>query len=230
MVARDIPGPPLPLSLLADLHGDNLPGGVQRRVRAVVRHDPEAQHTLHAFDRVQRELRSLGEGDDDPPIPADVADRLHTALATADSGVVPFVRPAPRHRALGAAAAVIAALALATGILVLRPYPGPTSQAGPTAQAPHGTTPVDLPPALMLAAVGRIEVRGPLADPVAMRRCLAAAGIDRPLLGSMSTNLGGRDAVLLVAPGAQPGRITALAVGAGCAPGDPQILARREIG
>ncbi|WP_327148987.1 hypothetical protein [Nocardia sp. NBC_01329] len=102
----------------------------------------------------------------------------------------------------------------------------------------HATDPTAAPPlsesiepslgldtAVALRALGRNDVRGRLADPAALTACVRAVGIDRPVLGSTDMDFRGREAVLVLVGGRNGAQITALVVGSGCGPGNPEVLA-----
>jgi hypothetical protein len=88
----------------------------------------------------------------------------------------------------------------------------------------------DLPAAQVLGAMGRSDLTGPLAAPGAVTACVAAAGLDRSVLGSMNVTYHGKPAALILLTGPHPPKITALVVGIHCAPGDPEVLEIRDIG
>ncbi|GAB2698365.1 hypothetical protein [Nocardia thraciensis] len=100
----------------------------------------------------------------------------------------------------------------------------PTTRSGPPAL---DGDPSD---AVLLSALGRNDVAGPLGLPGAMTRCVAAAGLDRTVLGSMDVTFRDRPAVVILLTSARPPKITALVVGTGCGPGDAQVLEQRDIG
>ncbi|MBB5913789.1 hypothetical protein BJY24_002656 [Nocardia transvalensis] len=127
-----------------------------------------------------------------------------------------------------AAVAVIAGTVVAVDAVRGRdtiPNAFPTKQTG----APHpGGDPTD---AVLLSALGRNDVSGPLGAPGALAGCVtAAAGIDRTVLGSMDFTYQGRPAVVILLTALRPPKITALVVGPGCGPGDAQRLEMRDIG
>lgn len=79
--SMNVPQPPYPVELIADLHADNLPPAVESRLWPLVRRDPDAVEVLHALDRVTDRLRALGtESSGETAIPADIAARLNNAL------------------------------------------------------------------------------------------------------------------------------------------------------
>ncbi|WP_280262862.1 hypothetical protein [Nocardia wallacei] len=138
-----------------------------------------------------------------------------------------------RSRRLRWLTAVAAAVAVLAGSLIAvdavrdrdtAPQASPTTQPG----APHlDGDPSD---AVLLSALGRNDVAGPLGLPGAMTRCVAAAGLDRTVLGSMDVTFRDRPAVVILLTSARPPKITALVVGTGCGPGDAQVLEQRDIG
>lgn len=140
----------------------------------------------------------------------------------------------PRRRPvlawLGAAAAAFVLLAGIGVGLGLRGSgdDGPPPIAQPSASS---TTPGDsLDATAALAALGRHEVEGPLADSAALESCVEAAGLDRPVLGSMNFTYRGSEAVLILLAGPASPKITALVVGPECSVDDPQVLDITDIG
>ncbi|MGS2807638.1 hypothetical protein [Nocardia sp. MW-W600-9] len=129
---------------------------------------------------------------------------------------------------LAAAAAAVAVLAGAGAVVTTLNTTDGTPTAAPFTEP---DTPGDeLTTAAALSALGKREVRGPLADEAALARCVAANGIDRTVLGASSITFRGTDAVLVLVIGPKPPTITALVVGAGCTTGAPEQLALRDIG
>ncbi len=88
----------------------------------------------------------------------------------------------------------------------------------------------DMSSAAMFDVVGRNDVTGPLAGPEAMASCVQAAIPNRTVLGSTNVTFHGEPAILILLTGTRPPKITALVVGAGCGPADPQIFEIRDIG
>ncbi|MGV9821281.1 hypothetical protein [Nocardia xishanensis] len=133
-----------------------------------------------------------------------------------------------RLRWFAAAAAVLAVIA-GTGIGVQLSR---GDEVTPTAQPTPSNGPLgdDLTPTAALAALGRNDVTGPLGNRVALERCVAAAGLDRGVLGSMNMKYQGKDAVLILLTGPAQNKVTALVVGPGCAAGDPQVKNVTDIG
>ncbi|MEG8183349.1 hypothetical protein GZH49_33335 [Nocardia terpenica] len=84
--------------------------------------------------------------------------------------------------------------------------------------------------AVLLSAMGRTDITGPLAGPGALTGCLTANGLDRTVLGSMNVTFHGRPGVLILLTGPKPPKITALVVGTGCGPGNPDPITIRDIG
>ncbi|HLS77215.1 MAG TPA: hypothetical protein VK083_10535 [Nocardia sp.] len=177
-----------------------------------------------------------------PPFADAPSADAHPAAAThPDPAVGPTARPAtatalrPRRRPavrwIAAAAAALAVLAGAGIGVGLRGSGGdsapPVAQPTPTTAAPSGDS---LDTAAALSALGRHEVRGPLGDDAALAACVRAAGLERPVLGSMNFTYRGEEAVLILLAGPQPPKITALVVGPGCGADDPQVLDVTDIG
>ncbi|MEU0542571.1 hypothetical protein [Nocardia sp. NPDC005978] len=136
-------------------------------------------------------------------------------------------RPSRRWRWLTTAAAATALLA--GGVVAVDAVR--TRDTGGTA-VPIAETRLaaDTPPTVMLGAMGRHELSGPLAVGTAFPDCLRAAGLDRPVLGARSVVFGGEQAVLVLLAGTPAPRITAVVLAADCAAGAARVLATTDIG
>ncbi|MFE5287930.1 hypothetical protein ACFRAQ_23415 [Nocardia sp. NPDC056611] len=136
-------------------------------------------------------------------------------------------RPSRRLRWLTAAAA---AAALAAGAVVAVD----ALSTRPTTPAAQPTAGDELDPALspgvVLTAMGRHDITGPLAAGTALTDCLRAADLDRQVLGSRSVVFSGTPGVLVLLQGPKAPQITAAVLGTNCAPGHPQVLGRTDIG
>ncbi|WP_019932019.1 hypothetical protein [Nocardia sp. BMG111209] len=259
MTARPVPQPPFSPTLLADLHAGNLAPELSDRLRPAVCDDPEATRFLRSLDDVSTELHRLGTDPlilhPVPPRVSANLDRLLDALAAgadpaalasgrppaATAAVLPLPRrprsprrevPRPRWGVAVAAAAAVAAGGVGVGVAVHNRPAAPNALPA-TSTAPHADSAVPtggLSAAALLDALGRNDVSGPLARPGALAACAAAAGLDRTVLGAMNTRYGSDPAVLILLAGPQPPTVTALVVGPGCGPGDPQLLETRDIG
>ncbi|WP_067978079.1 hypothetical protein [Nocardia caishijiensis] len=169
-------------------------------------------------------------------VPADAelesGDRI-TSVPTIDAaqpGPISLAQYRSRRRMgfLAAAAATIAVLAGAGYVVKSLDTTDGTPTAAPlTEPASPGD---DITTAAALSALGKRDVRGPLADEAALTRCVRANGIDRAVLGASSITFRGDDAVLVLLTGPQTPTITALVVGTGCTTGAPSRLALRDIG
>ncbi|WP_227979020.1 hypothetical protein [Nocardia spumae] len=130
-------------------------------------------------------------------------------------------------------AAAAAAVAVVAGSLVafdaLRDRPV-TPNALPAKQSTPLALDEDMSSGAVLNVLGRNDVSGPLAGPGAITSCVKAAIPDRTVLGSTNVTYHGESAVLILLTGPRPPKITALVVGSGCSPADPQILEIRDIG
>lgn len=182
---------------------------------------------------------------DSPPSPADipppalvsappVLDRAGpgTAFEPADPTAPVSLDARRRRRRLAAGLAAAAVFVVAIGATFFT-VGGSDTDTAPTAAPPPsaGTEPgPGLDTAVALRALGRNDVGGRLADPSALTACVAAAGIDRPVLGSADMDFHGREAVLILVGGRNGAHITALVVGPGCAPGNPDVLTTTDIG
>ncbi|MFC4376501.1 hypothetical protein ACFO5K_20605 [Nocardia halotolerans] len=134
-----------------------------------------------------------------------------------------------RMRLLAAAAATVAVLAGAGAVFTTLD----TTENGTPTAAPFldpADPGDDLTVAAALSALGKRDVRGPLADDAALTRCVRANGIDRTVLGASSITFRGDEAVLVLVNGARTPTITALVVGTDCTTGAPNQLAVRDIG
>ncbi|MFD4429825.1 hypothetical protein [Nocardia sp. NPDC058497] len=242
-----MPQPPFPSELLADLHADNLAPELREQLWPTVSTDPDALRYLNQLDEVNAHLRRLGNDERVMHrMPDDVADRMFRFVAELDAGDGPTERLTPpelpaeppvslaRYRSrrrmglLAAAAATVAVLAGAGAVVgTLDTTDGTPTAAKFTEPATPGD---ELTTAAALSALGKREVRGPLADDAALTRCVQANGIDRAVLGASSITFRGTDAVLVLVVGPAPPTITALVVGASCTTGTPEQLALRDIG
>ncbi|WP_378545153.1 hypothetical protein [Nocardia rhizosphaerae] len=255
-----MPQPPFPSELLADLHGDNLAPELREQLLPQVSTDPDALHYLNQLDEVNAHLRTLGADEHVVHrMPDDVADRMFRFIAELDAGdgptdrvtplavappvqepsaPIPQVPEAPvslaryrSRRGLGLLAAAAAAVAVIAGagavVSTFGTTDGTPSAAPSTAPAAGGD---ELTVTAALSALGKRDVRGPLADEAALERCVQANDVDRAVLGASSITFRGADAVLVLVAGPQPPTITALVVGPGCATGSPEQLALRDIG
>ncbi|MFF0532279.1 hypothetical protein ACFYT3_28360 [Nocardia amikacinitolerans] len=177
-------------------------------------------------DAALRDQRVLGNGSE-PTASEDRTERIATPIPLAEHHSR-TQRPSRRLRWIAAAAAVLAVLA-GTGIGVQLFRGGDvTTTAKPTPTDDQLGD--DLTPTAALAALGRNDVTGPLGNRPALTRCVAAAGMDRAVLGSMNMRYQGKDAVLILLSGTAQGKITALVVGPGCTTGDPQVRKVTDIG
>ncbi|MET8773758.1 hypothetical protein ABZV58_01915 [Nocardia sp. NPDC004654] len=171
-------------------------------------------------DAALRDQRVLGNGSE-PTASEDRTERIATPISLAH-------RRSRRLRLVAAAAAVLAVIAgTGIGVQMLRDGDATTSAKPTPTNDQIGD---DLTPTAALAALGRNDVTGPLGSRGALTRCVAAAGLDRAVLGSMNMRYQGKDAVLILLTGTAQGKITALVVGPGCTTGDPQVRKVTDIG
>lgn len=126
--------------------------------------------------------------------------------------------------------AVAAAAAVLAGGVVALDAVRTRDTASTGAQAAEIQLPAGLPQAMVLTAMGRHEISGPLARGNALSDCLRAADLDRPVLGSRSIVYQNNPAVLVLLAGPHAPQITAAVLGTGCTAGNPQILETRDIG
>ncbi|MCX4096513.1 hypothetical protein [Nocardia sp. alder85J] len=182
-----------------------------------------------------------GQSAMDGELPA-VNSELPAVNSELSPAVLPFGPPPAARSARGlrprwGAAAAAAAVALVAGglaaVAAVHDRPATTAASGAattTPSAPAAASTGGLSRTALLDALGRDDVSGPLSRPDALTACVAAAGLDRTVLGAVNTGYQGDPAVLILLAGPQPPTITALVVGPGCRPGDPQLLETRDIG
>jgi hypothetical protein len=239
--------PPFDPELLADLHAGVLEPEFADRLRAATSQDPEALRTLDALDAVRSDLGALRTFDAPaPPIPPEVLASVEAALADAPAPPIPLatrLRRNPVRLAAAAASVVVLGAGAVIGVAQLRTDTRPNpSQPATSLIAQPSTEPTNgadagvdigdsLRPATAMSVLGHSSL-GPLESPAALEACLLANGIDptRPLLGSGPVQLRGAAGILMLFAGPRPPQITALAVGTGCAAGNPATLARADIG
>ncbi|WP_051179640.1 hypothetical protein [Nocardia concava] len=139
----------------------------------------------------------------------------------------PLERPSRRLRWLTVAAAVAAVVA---GAVVAVDALGTHPATSGTKLAADATLDASMPPTVLLTAMGRHDITGPLAAGDALTTCLQAAGLDHQVLGAKTVVFSGTPAVLVLLPGPKPPQITAAVLGTACGPGHPQVLQRADIG
>ena len=244
----ELPMPPYPTELLADLHAGALDDVTAAHVRAHL--DDDARGVLAALDRTVADLGVWPVPA--APAPDDVLTRSRATLAglsaqrsglaaPADPGtreeprqglrvVDGPRRPRPARRVRGrvlATAATVAAVA-AGGITVaaLNTGSGPDRPSNPVTLSPAER-------ATLLSALSSpgSRIRG-FADEARLRGCIRAHGIadSVPIAGSAPVRLRGRDGVVVLVTTGTVGRFTALVVGPDCGPGNPATIAETTIG
>ncbi|TSD99266.1 hypothetical protein FOS14_12985 [Skermania sp. ID1734] len=230
-----LPDPPWSAELLAQLHADNLDGDASAALWAHVHDDPEAASVIHALDRVSAQLGELADQPDAcAPIPPDVLAVVESAIAAEGAPRAARFQPTRRWAyagaAIAAAAAVVGVLAF-TGIRSAPPNAPVQAQATPGHSA---DTLVDLGsrlrPDAVTALVGRHDLPGRLRDPDELAACLTANEVSGTVLGAAPVQFDGQQATALLVPGPRPPQITAIVVGPACAAGEPDTLARADIG
>lgn len=240
--------PPLTAELLADLQAGLLDDDVAARLRKRVRADPDAQQTLHALNRVRRDIAALGtDVSGAPDISPGVISGIGAALRSArpapgGSGsrrraahaVRPgnLGRPARVVAALAGLAAAAAAAALGTVALVRAPAPppsAPTTAQHITVSRPAAGIPLSDPQ--ILALLDHEPDYGPLADPQRRTSCLEGLGYPASarVLGARPVEIDKRPGVLLVLPGDTPRAVAALAVAPTCSSANTGLLADRVV-
>lgn len=245
-----VPQPPFPPELLADLHAGNIDAATSAQLWPAVQHDPEARRYLDSLDELRSSLAGLAATERvTRPIPGDIAARLDAfaeslgdptrQLPDGSGPAEPLGTPPPvsldayrrrKRAATGLAAAAALVIAAGAALFVGDSNEGDTAPTAAPAPTDSAAPDAELDSVVALRALGRNDVRGRLADPAALTACVRAAGIDRPVLGSTDMRFRGDDAVLILVGGRNGAQITALVVGAGCAPGRPEVLATTDIG
>jgi hypothetical protein len=233
-------GPPWSVDLLADLHAGVLDPETEAELRPLVESDPEALEVLAALDATLADLSAL------PPltVPDDVAAKIDAALAEEAAKqraeraepVAPVVSidAARQRRAkrLGWGAGLLAAAAVAVGVVVVSLPRGGGDTSPPVAQQPPGAS--DTPPlAVRSDALGEaygqvfgLRNFGPLENQTTLEGCLEGAGITGNLdpVGVSPVTLDGDSAVMAILPeGLQKFRFVVLDPNT-CGPGKPEGL------
>lgn len=140
--------------------------------------------------------------------------------------------PVQWRRAAAAAGLLAVALTLGIGVFSLVGGGGADSRstADPGPSARHITARPTLPlnDTQIRQLLAQPADLGPLGEP---ERCLEALGhpAGTPVLGARPVLLGGRSAILLVLPAAEPSSVIAVAVGTDCPDGGAGVLARTEL-
>ncbi|MCE6997085.1 hypothetical protein LZG04_20090 [Saccharothrix sp. S26] len=242
-------GPPWSVDLLADLHAGALDPRTEAELRPLVENDPEAREVLAALDATLEDLHNL------PPIPMPrhVAERIDAALAEEarpSAPVIDFARAkARRAKRLGWGAGLLAAAAVAVGIVAVTVPRDNTAGDGGLAQPDKATnTPVTasaLPPGSgklpavrgqdFGPAVGDVlkaQNYGPLENQDKLADCLRGANITagKPL-GVSPITLDDKPAVMAILPAGAPGAYRIVVVDPKtCGPDNPDgVLANSTI-
>jgi hypothetical protein len=231
---RQLPGPPYPLDMIADLHAGVYPDEVADALRAKVLDDPDSVAIWKALDATTDELASAPVIEGSLPGYAQhkVDQALHMLAADHHDATAEAVTPLRRHRgavlfSAVAAAAAVAAIAIATTFAFSdRSEPAIAEENAPTA------TPIVVPSdATLLSALGQ-SADSAFGDLARRDRCLAANEIQpaTPVLGTSSIQAGGSPAVVILLSTGVAGRFDALVVGADCDTANPATLSRTTIG
>lgn len=226
-------GPPWSVDLLADLHADVLDEREAAQLWPRVQADPEARAIIEALEATTADLASLATAPA-PPMPADVAARIDTALAEEARGnqIAPVVDLAAARRkrnqrvgwisgVVAVAAAAVAAIAIAvpgsqdtTGTPVAAPPP--SSQSGGAELALRSDQPQ--------AAVGQLSTGvkdyGPLGDAQGLSTCLQEAGFAPTAspIGVRPGTLDGQPAVLVLLTTGELAKFRLIALSPDCGP------------
>ncbi|MEV0249770.1 hypothetical protein AB0H76_24420 [Nocardia sp. NPDC050712] len=157
----------------------------------------------------------------------------HSATERPDAPISLAERRGKRLRWLAAAAAAVVLLTGAGVVVQLvrtADTPGIPTALPPT-PSPNATGDGTFPAGVALAALGRFDVTGALAGRDTLTACVGAAGLgERKILGSTDMRYRDADAVLILLSGPDGVKITALVVGPGCTPDDPQVKNITDIG
>ncbi|MBF5000720.1 hypothetical protein IRT45_26635 [Nocardia sp. BSTN01] len=200
---------PQPVATVHRLYGDGSGG------------EPPSTRPMPALDAVPQEALLEEQLEQDADVPG-----------VADPGE-PISLDGHRAKRLRWFTAAAAAVAVIAGTLVAVDAVTDRTVSPKALPAHHSATVAlddELSSAAVLSAMGRNDVTGALSGPGAMAGCVKAAVPDRTVLGSTNVTYRGRSAVLILLTGPRPPKITALVVGTGCSPADPQILEMRDIG
>ncbi|MEU4314603.1 hypothetical protein [Nocardia sp. NPDC024068] len=218
---------PMPRDIAARL--DNLAESLGRESSEQVRQASESTEVAPAADPSAAESSGTGAAPRPPGNPG-------AANAPGPEPVVatPIRLDSRRRRrqvAATLAAAALVAIAASAALIGLRSGEGGTPPTAAPAPGENLGPGGELDTAVALRALGRNDVSGRLSDPAALTACVRAAGIDRPVLGSTGMRFDTRDDAVLILVGGRGGaQITALVVGSGCGPGNPEVLATTDIG
>ena len=231
---RELPEPPYPLDMIADLHAGVYPDEVADALRAKVFDDPDSMTIWKALDATTGELASTPVVEE--PLPAYAQHKLDQALhmmaADRHAATPETVTPLRRHRgaillSAVAAAAAVAAIAVATTFA----FSGRSEPAIAEQNAPTPTSIAVPSDATLLSALGQ-SADTAFGDLARRDRCLAANEIEpaTPVLGTSSIQAGGGPAVVILLSTGMAGRFDALVVGADCDTANPATLSRTTIG
>jgi len=248
-------GAPLSDEVLADLHAGVLDEETSASLWARVQHDERAREVLAALDATIAQLGTVATAPG-PEMPADVADRIDTALTTevddtesddtaqrSASAPVVDINTArkKRNRVLAWGTAVVttaAAAIVAITIVVPSGTTGGAPHAAGPDSAPHSSA---APSALTLhsgelgqavaAVVGKREL-GPLENRQQLSRCLLANDIDpdKKPVGIRPGTIDGETAVIVLYPTGQYAQYRLIALAPDCDADDPGKLKDTTIG
>ncbi|MCV7410444.1 hypothetical protein AWC05_00170 [Mycobacterium florentinum] len=234
--------PPPTVESLADLQAGLLDDEAAARLRRQVREDPDAEGVLRALNQVRRDVAAVAaDPESAPEPPAEVTDRISTALRSAGpggaSGVAshaarPRIRPTRVAAGVAGVGAVLAAIGFGTAALLNEPEPAPSTPT--TAMHITVSTPpmaIPLSAAEIVGLLGRTPDYGPLADPARRASCLGGLGYSSstPVLGARPIEINARPGVLLVLPADSPAGLAVFAVALNCSAADTGLLASTQI-
>ena len=183
-------GPPWSVDLLADLHAGVLDEAQAAQLWPRVNADPEARAIIEALEATKVDLAALATAPV-PPMPADVAARIDTALANETQqafGMAPVVSidvaRRRRNKRIGWITGVVAVAAAAIAAVAIVIPKTANTNGTPVAQPPSAGS--SQAPALALrsdnpdAALGQltpgVKDYGPLGNAEKLNTCLRAAG------------------------------------------------------
>ncbi|NKQ53281.1 hypothetical protein HFP15_10340 [Amycolatopsis sp. K13G38] len=228
-------GPPWSVDLLADLHAGVLTEAQAAELWPRVQADPEARAIIDALEATSADLANLGAAPA-PPMPADVAARIDTALAEEARQAFPQVAPVvsledarrKRNKRIGWATGVVAVAAAAIAAVAIALPKTETTSGTPVAAPPSSGTAAEPPLALRSdqpqAAVGQLAAGkkdyGSLGTPQALDSCLQAAGYPagQSPVGVRPGTIDGQPAILVLLTTGKIAEFRLVALSPSCGP------------
>lgn len=228
----ELPEPPYPAELLADLHADALPADVAAHIRSRIVDDAAAQEILASLDQTVALLRNAPlEAVDAPPAVRAATDRTLADVRSA----APQPSPA-RSRAkfgTGARVALTAAAVVVIAAIGISLWQAARPDDQPASVATH--QPVGLlnasDAAVAFSFIGH-TAGPPFASAEDVRRCTAANGVAAAVgvVGYGQAQINRKPTVLIVLGTGMAGRFDVLMVAPGCTTDRPATIGWRRIG